>query len=112
MSVNCPITRGFHTFRSAQIAKLLPVLRWNRQHHPFLCLADPDLRVRQSGIFQRGLFQPDLGPRLFTHLAHGTREATGAAVGNRVIQFPVTRGEQHVHHHFLGDGIPDLYRAA
>ena len=92
--------------------EFVPVLRWHGQHHPFLGLGDPDLGVGEALVFQRRPLQPDLHSQFLSHLADGTAEATGSAIGDRRIEFPVTGLEDHIDDHLFGDGVSDLDRTA
>ena len=99
---------GFDTLGRAQTKKLVPLVGWDGEDHPFLGFADPDLGVGETGVFQRALLQPDDCTDVFAHLAHGRTEASRAAVGDRVVEALVAGLQHHVHHHLLGDGVADL----
>ena len=81
-------------------------------HHPLLGLGDPDLGIGKPFVLQRHPIEPDLGPDLLAHLAHGTGEAAGAAVGHRRVQPSIAGGQEHVEHHLFRDRVADLHRAA
>ncbi len=93
-------------------AEFLPVARRDGQDHSFLGLGDPDFGVRQTGVLQRRPLQPDFSPHLFAHLSDGAAEAARSAIGDGRVQVAVAGLEDDVDHHFLGDGVSDLHRAA
>ena len=86
--------------------------RRHGQHHALLRLGEPDLPGLQAAIFERHIVQLHLHAGSLAHLAHGRGKPARAAVGDRAVQPPVARLEQHVDHLFLGDRVADLHRAA
>ena len=61
--------RGFHVLALAEGVKFLPIRGRDGEHHPLLGFGNPNLRIRQPGVFQRSFVQPDLGSGVFAHLA-------------------------------------------
>ena len=104
--------RSLDTFGRAERDQFIDILRRHADYHPLLGLGDPDLGIGKAGVFQRHAVQPDLGPDLLAHLAHGAGKTAGAAVGHRRVQPSIAGGQEHVQDHLLRDGVADLHRAA
>ena len=103
---------GFNSLGRTERVEFVPLFRDDRQHHPFLRLADPDLGVRQAGVLERTFFEPDDRAGVLAHFTDGAAESARAAIGDGVIQILVARLQDHIHHHLLGDGVADLHGTA
>ena len=112
MGTNLPITVASTFSASHSSENSCQCLRRHGQHHPLLGFRDPHFGVRQPFVLERNAVEPDFGADLFAHLADGAGKAAGAAIGDGVIQPAVARGQDHVEHHLLGDGVADLHGAA
>ena len=104
--------RGLDILALAERLQSRPFIFGHGQDHPFLGFADPDFGVRQPFVFERGLFEPNFGADLLSHLADRARKAAGPAIGHRVKQPSIAGLEQHIEHHLFGDRVADLHRAA
>ena len=84
----------------------------NREDHAFLGFGNPNLRIRQARYLSGCFLKPDLGPGKPAISPTALENPPCAAIGDGGIQTAIARGEDHVHHHLLGDGIADLHRPA
>ena len=102
----------FDVLGGTEIQHRLHVLGRHGQHHALLRLADPDFRVVEPVVFERGVFEPNAGAELFAHLTDGAGKTARPAVGDRMVQTAggVIAGlKDHVEHLLLGDGVADLH---
>ncbi len=105
--------RGFDPFGPAELGKRVPIGGRHGQDHSFLGFGNPNLGIRQAGVFERGPVEPDFGSRFLAHLADGAGESAGPAVGDGVNRAPGRAPcSKHVEQHFFGDGVADLHGAA
>ena len=103
---------GFHVLALAKGLQFRPLSFRHGKDHPFLGLANPDFGVGQPFVLERGFIEPDFRSNLAPHLTHRAGKSARTAIGDGGVQAPVAGGQQHVHHHFLGDGVADLHGSA
>ena len=103
---------GLHVLGGAEREQGSEVGRWHREDHALLGLGEPDLPGLKAGVLAGHALKLHTGAALRAHLAHGRREATGAAVGDGRVEALVAGLEQHIEHLLLGDRVADLHGAA
>src|SRR5690606_7915772 len=104
--------RCFDAFGRTDGLKFFPTIWRHRQDHALLSLGDPDLRIRESLVLERGAFEPHLGTDLFPHFADGARQPARATVGDGVIEIAITGDHEGIEHHLFGDRVSNLHRTA
>ena len=98
-----------------QILKRSNVCNWNRKHHAFLSLANPNLGWSKTVVFQWRAIKVDQRANVFSHFTNGARETTSTAIGNGMKERLVTRitcGKNGVQGFLLRDRVSNLHRVS
>ena len=78
--------------------------------HSLLRLREPNLPRGQARVLEWYRGQVDPGAELVGHLPDGGGEATGATVGDGVVETLIPSGDHEIDQTLLDDGVADLHR--